>query len=111
MGCGLASMTRAIVKAQLASGWDVICLTGPRHKAPGPDPETVDGITFYRTRAPAAGPSPLREWREIGAAPKPANSDGFGSMLMRSSAQQLRGTVERRFEPDGAVIEITFPLG
>jgi PEP-CTERM/exosortase A-associated glycosyltransferase len=64
---GYTFRTRAIVKAQLAKGWEVIGLTGPRHTASGPDPETVDGITFYRTRAPAEGPSPLREWREIRA--------------------------------------------
>jgi glycogen synthase len=64
---GYTFRTRAIVTAQLARGWDVIGLTGPRHRAPGPDPETVDTITFYRTRAPAGGPPPLREWREIRA--------------------------------------------
>jgi hypothetical protein len=36
----------------------------------GPDPETVDGITFYRTPRPGQVPSPLREWREIGALAK-----------------------------------------
>ena len=67
---GYTFRTRAIVKAQLARGWDVIGLTGPRHKAAGPDPETVDGITFHRTRARTSGPSPVREWREIGATRK-----------------------------------------
>jgi PEP-CTERM/exosortase A-associated glycosyltransferase len=64
---GYTFRTRAIVKAQMARGWDVACLTGPRHSRAGPDPETVDGIIFYRTQQPVAGPSPLREWREIGA--------------------------------------------
>jgi len=62
---GYAFRTRAIVKAQQAMGWEVACLTGPRHGAPGPDPETIDGIRFHRTPAPPSGPSPLREWREV----------------------------------------------
>ena len=64
---GYAFRTRAIVKAQLAQGWEVACLTGPRHRRGGPDPETVDGITFYRTPAPQPGPAPLGEWREVRA--------------------------------------------
>jgi PEP-CTERM/exosortase A-associated glycosyltransferase len=88
MQSGYTFRTRAIVKAQLAMGWEVACLTGARHtgissqtedsddseitankgiRAPGADPEIVDGITFYRTPPPAKGPSPLREWREINA--------------------------------------------
>jgi PEP-CTERM/exosortase A-associated glycosyltransferase len=64
---GYAFRTRAIVKAQLARGWEVACLTGPRHDLEGPDPEIVDGITFYRTPKPAPAPAPLGEWREIRA--------------------------------------------
>ena len=48
---GYAFRTRAIVKAQLAMGWEVACLTGPRQGREGPDPEVIDGITFYRTPA------------------------------------------------------------
>jgi glycogen(starch) synthase len=64
---GYAFRTRAIVKAQLARGWEVACLTGPRHAAGGPDGEIVDGITFYRTQKPAPAPAPLGEYREIRA--------------------------------------------
>lgn len=64
---GYTFRTRAILKAQIARGWEVACLTGARHGKAGPDPELIDGITFYRTPAPARGPSPLREWREIRA--------------------------------------------
>jgi len=64
---GYTFRTRAIVKAQLARGWEVVCLTGARHFKDGPDPELVDGITFYRTPKPAPAPAPLREWREIRA--------------------------------------------
>ena len=64
---GYAFRTRAIVKAQQAVGWEIACLTGPRHAAPGPDPETVDDILFHRTPQPRPTPSPLREWREVRA--------------------------------------------
>ena len=64
---GYTFRTRAIVKAQLAQGWEVACLTGPRHAADGPDPEVVDGITFYRTAKPEPAPAPLGEYREIRA--------------------------------------------
>ena len=64
---GYAFRTRAIVKAQLAQGWEVACLTGPRHAAEGPDTEIVEGITFHRTPALPAMPSPLREWQEVRA--------------------------------------------
>ena len=64
---GYAFRTRAIVKAQLAMGWEVACLTGPRHAGEGPDPEVIDGITFYRTPAVEPAPAPLGEWREIRA--------------------------------------------
>ena len=64
---GYTFRTRAIVKAQLARGWEVACITGVRHSLSGSDPESVDGITFYRTPHPKAGPSPLREWREVRA--------------------------------------------
>jgi glycogen synthase len=65
---GYAFRTRAIVKAQLARGWDIACLTGPRQGAGGPEMEIVDGISFYRTPPLASYlPSPLREWREVKA--------------------------------------------
>ncbi len=67
MHSGYSFRTRAIVKAQLALGWQVACLTGARHKQAGPDPEIAEGIVFHRTPRPAAGPSPLGEWREIRA--------------------------------------------
>ena len=70
MHSGYTFRTRAIVKAQQATGWEVACLTGARHTVEGPDPETVDGITFYRTPRLRNVPSPLREWREIGALAK-----------------------------------------
>jgi PEP-CTERM/exosortase A-associated glycosyltransferase len=64
---GYTFRTRAIVTAQKARGLDVACLTGVRHSRGGPDPETIEGITFYRTPATAEAASPLREWREVRA--------------------------------------------
>jgi PEP-CTERM/exosortase A-associated glycosyltransferase len=64
---GYTFRTRAIVKAQLARGWDALCLTGPRHAAATPGPEHVDGIEFHRTVGRPGGPPPLREMREIAA--------------------------------------------
>src|SRR3546814_297141 len=67
MHSGYTFRTRAILKAQIAKGWKVTCVTGQRHTASGPDVETVDDLEFHRTHGEARGPSPLREWREIGA--------------------------------------------
>ena len=64
---GYTFRTRAILKAQVARGWEVASVTGVRHYQDGPDPETVDGLTFYRTPAIRPAPSPLREWREVAA--------------------------------------------
>ncbi len=61
---GYTFRTRAIVKAQLARGWEAACITGPRHAAETPGPETVDGIGFHRTAERPAGPPVWREWRE-----------------------------------------------
>ncbi|MBA3941703.1 MAG: glycosyltransferase, exosortase A system-associated [Sphingopyxis sp.] len=64
---GYTFRTRALMKAQVAKGWEVAGVTGVRHPVPGPDVETVDGLTFHRTPPIAPAPSPVREWREIGA--------------------------------------------
>ncbi|HEX8667961.1 MAG TPA: TIGR04063 family PEP-CTERM/XrtA system glycosyltransferase [Allosphingosinicella sp.] len=64
---GYSFRTRAIVTAQKARGLHVACLTGVRHSKGGADPETIEGIDFYRTPAPPAALSPLREWREVRA--------------------------------------------
>lgn len=65
---GYTFRTRAILKAQMACGWEVAGLTGARHSAPVTgEVEEVDGLLFFRTAHPPRGPSPLREWREIQA--------------------------------------------
>ena len=67
---GYTFRTRALMKAQASKGWDVAGVTGLRHPEPGPDGETVDGLTFYRTPPIAPARAPIREWREIGALAK-----------------------------------------
>ncbi|WP_439568739.1 TIGR04063 family PEP-CTERM/XrtA system glycosyltransferase [Sphingopyxis sp.] len=67
---GYTFRTRALMKAQVAKGWAVAGVTGVRHPEPGPDGETVDGLTFYRTAPIAPARAPIREWREIGALAK-----------------------------------------
>ena len=64
---GYTFRTRAILKAQQATGLEVRGITGLRHSADGPDLEQADGIEFYRTRGMVNGPVGYREWREIRA--------------------------------------------
>ena len=46
---GYTFRTRNILKQQAARGWRTVQVTGSKHPLQGPDPETVDGLTFYRT--------------------------------------------------------------
>ena len=49
-------------------------------------------------------------WRERCDVPVAApQQDGFGSMLMTSSARQLSGTIKRTFHSDGVEVRIDFP--
>lgn len=63
---GYTFRTRAILTAQQAHGLEVRGITGLRHLQVGPQVEEVDGLTFHRTPGALAGPSGLREYREIG---------------------------------------------
>lgn len=63
---GYTFRTRAILKAQIARGWDVAAVTGPRHGTFSEDVEIVDGLRFFRTPAAPSKLSPIGEWREIG---------------------------------------------
>src|SRR3546814_8324102 len=85
---GYTFRTRAILKAQMARGWDVACLTGARHQAASADPQTVDGIVFHRTPHRAGSPPLLREWREVRADRKSTrlNSSHYCATRMPSSA-------------------------
>ncbi|CAN5374162.1 N/A [soil metagenome] len=70
---GYTFRTRAILRAQIAQGWDVRGITGRRHGASlgvasEPDVETVDGLIFHRTPGEiASGSGIVREWREVSA--------------------------------------------
>ena len=49
-------------------------------------------------------------WRESGVTIQPdPERQGFGSMLMVSSARQLGGTIDRQFLPEGALVTMRFP--
>ena len=52
---GYTFRTRAILKAQEQRGWQVAAVTGPRHGAASDAVESVDGLTFHRTRATLKG--------------------------------------------------------
>lgn len=60
--------------------------------------DTVRLVWHERTALPLTIPEDGKPKRE-----------GFGSALIRSSERQLGGTIARRFETDGIVVEITFP--
>jgi len=64
---GYTFRTRAILKAQMARGWDVAAVTGPRHGPADDAAESIDGIDFFRTVPPAPVRSPIGELREITA--------------------------------------------
>ena len=72
---GYSFRTRAIMKAQERSGWEVAGLTGLRQStgtgqydpdaSAGLDAREHEGLRFFRTPGRSAMPSPLREYREI----------------------------------------------
>ncbi|GAB5482784.1 MAG: hypothetical protein Pars92KO_25410 [Parasphingorhabdus sp.] len=66
---GYCFRTRAIMKAQIASGLQVAGVTGVRQDQHGFEAKTpleqADGLDFFRTLTDVQGPSPVREWREI----------------------------------------------
>ncbi|MBY0519384.1 MAG: glycosyltransferase, partial [Sphingomonas sp.] len=64
---GYTFRTRAILKAQIARGWQVAAVTGPRHGDAPSRAETVDGIDFCRTAPTRPARAPIGEWREIAA--------------------------------------------
>jgi PEP-CTERM/exosortase A-associated glycosyltransferase len=64
---GYTFRTRAILKAQIEMGWQVMGVTGPRYNEPAPDPDVEDGLTFRRSLPVKAAKPPVREWREVSA--------------------------------------------
>jgi PEP-CTERM/exosortase A-associated glycosyltransferase len=67
---GYTFRTRSILREQRKLGYETEHLTSPKHVAPSPPEETVDGLLFHRT-PPAGGlwsKAPiLREWALMGA--------------------------------------------
>lgn len=49
---GYTFRTRAILKAQVARGWWVAAVTGPRYNVATTPVETIDGLEFHRTPGP-----------------------------------------------------------
>jgi len=64
---GYTFRTRAILKAQISMGWEVLGVTGPRYNEPSPDPDEEEGLRFRRTPRTAPARSPIGEWREVRA--------------------------------------------
>jgi PEP-CTERM/exosortase A-associated glycosyltransferase len=64
---GYSFRTRAILKSQIAMGWEVRGVTGPRYNAPTPDPDEQEGLRFHRTAPVAKARAPIGEWREVRA--------------------------------------------
>ena len=57
------------------------------------------------------GDTVVLSWRETGRAiAEQPQRQGFGSMLMTSSARQLGGTIAREYAGDGALITLRFPI-
>lgn len=64
---GYTFRTRAILKAQMARGWTVAGVTGPRYHTGDAPFETIDGIDFHRTPQMRRLPPLLGEGAEIAA--------------------------------------------
>lgn len=68
---GYCFRTRAIMKAQIASGLTVAGVTGVRQNQHGyvakQPVEEVDELRFFRTLTQVQGPALVKEWREIAA--------------------------------------------
>jgi PEP-CTERM/exosortase A-associated glycosyltransferase len=64
---GYTFRTRAILKAQMARGWTVAGVTGPRYHTGDAPFETIDGIDFHRTPQMRRLPPLVGEGAEIAA--------------------------------------------
>lgn len=63
---GYTFRTRALLKAQIARGWEVAAVTGPRHGDYAMPEEEIDGLQFYRTEPVGSSLPIIGEWREVG---------------------------------------------
>ena len=79
---GYAFRTRAIMRAQHVRGWQVVGVTGARHKDAGSAVDIIDGLTFHRTPPIGKLPGVLSELNEV-----------------RSLARKLDAVAEE-FQPD-----------
>lgn len=95
---GYTFRTRAILKAQIERGWAVAGVTGPRYNQPAADPEVFDGLQFFRTPAPFATPTPIREWREVGALARRIDSvvDQWKPDIIHAHSPALNGMAALR---------------
>lgn len=60
---GYTFRTAAILREQRALGWETFHLTSPKQGPTGTDVEDVDGLLFYRSPVPEAGPAGINELR------------------------------------------------
>ncbi|MCK6374592.1 MAG: glycosyltransferase, partial [Zoogloea sp.] len=64
---GYTFRTAAILREQRALGWETFHVTSPKQGKTAAAMEDVDGLRFYRSEVPAAGPAGINEWRLIRA--------------------------------------------
>lgn len=64
---GYTFRSAAILREQRALGWDTFHLTSPKQGKVNVGFEEVDGLRFYRSPVPPAGPSVINELRQIRA--------------------------------------------
>jgi PEP-CTERM/exosortase A-associated glycosyltransferase len=90
---GYTFRTCGIIREQRRLGWETIHLTSPKHRAPGPSEEVVEGLLFYRTAQPNGAFARVAMLREV--------------MMMRATARRLRELV-RKTMPD--VLHVHSPV-
>ncbi|NML14410.1 TIGR04063 family PEP-CTERM/XrtA system glycosyltransferase [Azohydromonas caseinilytica] len=78
---GYTFRTQSILREQRRLGWETYHVTSPKHLGATAPEETVDGLHFYRTSAPAAGGARLPGLGEIA--------------LMRSLERRLQEVAEQ----------------
>ena len=82
---GYTFRTAAILREQRALGWETFQLTGPKHTAPGPHEEDIEGLHFFRTR-----------WRPSGISTLP----GMGELALMNAIERRLDEVVAQVRPD-----------
>lgn len=85
MHSGYTFRTAAILREQRALGWETFHLSSPKHTAPGPDEEDVDGLHFFRTR-----------WHGSGASAWP----GVGEIALMRALERRLDEIVAKVRPD-----------